>query len=388
MLELFLLLLPLAAFSGWLIGRRDANQQREYSDVSLDYLQSLSFLLNDQQDKALDIFVRMLETNSEVVEIHLALGNLFRKQGEVERSIRIHQNLIARPTLKPEHRSQALYELAQDYMKAGLLDRAEKLFLEILDKRKFTLLALRNLLDIYQQEKDWLKAIQIAERLNHMSEESYKNTQSHFYCELADISMRENDFKTARLMIQKATFTDKTNIRASILEGDLFSHDRKYKLALKSYNKVSNNDADFFGEVMDKIIQSYVCLGKEADIAKYFMNVYKNKPGILVSATFSDFLFLNGNDEIFKLLVHRLSEIKTTDELLGVFSLATKRPELVSQNLDKIFISVQNILQHKTRYKCSNCGFRAKSIHWYCPGCHQWGCIKPSLTTAEASMHH
>jgi len=387
-LELFLLLLPLAAFSGWLIGRRDVNKQQECNDFSLDYLQGLSFLLNDQQDKALDIFVRMLESNSEVVEIHLALGNLFRKQGEVERSIRIHQNLIARPTLKTEQRSQALYELAQDYMKAGLLDRAEKLFLEILDKKKFTLLALKNLLDIYQQEKDWLKAIQIAERLDYMSTDKYNNTQSHFYCELADNAIRDNDFKTARIMIQKAIFTDKSNARASILEGDLYSHDGKYKIALKSYQKVANSDADFLSEVIDKIIQCYVFLGREEDMTKYFVTVYKSNPNIIVSASFSDFIFSSGNKDLLGLFIRRLSEIKTTDELLGVIALVGKRPDLLSQNMDNILISIQNTMHQKTKYKCVNCGFRAKSIHWNCPGCHQWGCVKPSLNTTESSLVH
>lgn len=388
MLELFLLLLPVAAFSGWLIGRRNANQQQEYSDVSLDYLQGLSFLLNDQQDKALDVFVRMLETNSEVVEIHLALGNLFRKQGEVERSIRIHQNLIARPTLKPEHRSQALYELAQDYMKAGLLDRAEKLFLEILDKKKFTLLALHNLLDIYQQEKDWLKAIQIAERLDYMSEKNYKNIQSHFYCELTEQAIRDKDYKTARLMLQKAIFSDKSNARASILEGDIYIHDGKFKMALKSYHKVAENDADFLSEVIDKIVQCYVYLDKKPEMIKYFMNMYERSPNLISSATFSNYLSSSESDELVNLFITRVSEISNADELLGIIVLVSRRPDLLNQNLDKILMSMQNILQKKTRYKCVNCGFRAKSIHWNCPGCHQWGCVKATQNSNDVALVH
>lgn len=387
MLELFLLLLPLAAFSGWLIGRRDASEERECTDVSLDYLQGLSFLLNDQQDKALDIFVRMIESNSEVVEIHLALGNLFRKQGEVERSIRIHQNLIARPALKPEYRSQALYELAQDYMRAGLLDRAEKLFLEVLDKNKFTLRALKNLLDIYQQEKDWLKAIQISERLDYMSSDNYKTTQSHFYCELAESSIVISDYKTARLMVKKAIFSDKLNPRANILEGDLFLHEKKYKQALKSYHKVLHSDSSFLSEIMGKITTCYISLDEEEDMIQYIMNIYKNNSYVFITAEFSDFILSRESEEILELFKFRLSEIKSTDELLNLLSLASKQPELLTDNMGKILISVDNIVHEKIPYICSNCGFKAKSLHWNCPSCHQWGCVKVNINS-DASVAH
>lgn len=387
MLELFLLLLPLAAFSGWLIGRRDATEGRECNDVSMDYLQGLSFLLNDQQDKALDVFVRMLESNSEVVEIHLALGNLFRKQGEVERSIRIHQNLIARPTLKPEHRSQALYELAQDYMKAGLLDRAEKLFLEVLDKKKFTVLALRNLLDIYQQEKEWLKAIQIAERLNYLSSHNYKTIQSHFYCELADNAIRTDEFKTARLMVQKAINADKQNPRANILDGDLFLQEKRYKQALKSYHKILHFDIDYFSEVIDKITQCYIALGAEDEMIGHFMGMYKSNPDILSSSVFCNLIVSSGNEELLSQFVSRLTDVKTSDELLNVLFLISNKPELIVDNMDKIITSTNSIIENSTPYKCTNCGFKAKSIHWNCPGCHQWGCVKASLNT-EVSLAH
>lgn len=387
MLELFLLLLPLAAFSGWLIGRRDASEGRECNDVSLDYLQGLSFLLNDQQDKALDVFVRMLESNSEVVEIHLALGNLFRKQGEVERSIRIHQNLIARPTLKPEHRSQALYELALDYMKAGLFDRAEKLFLEVLDKKKFTVLALKNLLDIYQQEKEWLKAIQIAERLNYMASDNYQLLQSHFYCELAEIAIRIDDFKTAKLMVQKAIYADKQNARANILDGNLFLHDKKFKQAQKSYQKILHGNIDYFSEVIDKIIECYIALGSEGEMIRDFMGIYKNNPDILSSSVFCNLISSSENEKIFAQFISRLPAVKTSDELLNILFIISKKPELIVDNMDKIIASINYIIGNNTPYKCTNCGFRAKTIHWNCPGCHQWGCVKASLN-ADALLTH
>ena len=145
------LLLPIAAISGWLIGRQNkpSIQLGSTSEIPIDYIKGLNYLLNEQPDKAIDVFIQMLDVNSETVETHLALGSLFRRRGEVDRAIRIHQNLIARPTLTAEQRMQALNELGQDYMRAGLLDRAEALFNELIESGPHTINALHQLMDIY-----------------------------------------------------------------------------------------------------------------------------------------------------------------------------------------------------------------------------------------------
>ena len=162
------LLLPVAALSGWYIGRKSNTQQPVRKNNAIlppDYFLGLNYLINEQPDKAVDVFIKMLEVNSETYETHLALGNLFRRRGEVDRAIRIHQNLIARPQLKKSQRTAALTELAQDYFRAGVLDRAEKIFLELLEIGESQSVHLQTLLYIYQQQKDWQQAVQIAQRL-------------------------------------------------------------------------------------------------------------------------------------------------------------------------------------------------------------------------------
>jgi lipopolysaccharide biosynthesis regulator YciM len=163
--ELLLLLLPVAAASGWIAARRSQRQERGkcVNDTSPVYFRGLNHLLNEEPDKAIDAFVEMLEVDSDTVETHLALGNLFRRRGEVERAIRIHQNLIARPALTREQRAQALLELGQDYMRAGLLDRAENLFRELKDTRLHVRQALKNLLVIYEKERDWQACLDTAD---------------------------------------------------------------------------------------------------------------------------------------------------------------------------------------------------------------------------------
>ena len=182
-----LLLLPLAAVSGWFAARQDQRYKSRKcgADIPSDYFKGLNLLLNEQPDKAIEVFIKVLEVDTETVETHLMLGNLFRRRGEIERATRIHQNLIARPKLDRYQRSQALFELAQDYLKAGLLDRAENLLLEYAEVEKDSEPALRQLLYVYQQEKEWNQAIATAKRLAKASGESTDEMIANFLCEQA-----------------------------------------------------------------------------------------------------------------------------------------------------------------------------------------------------------
>ena len=165
----FWLLLPVASFIGWWIGSNTEKRTKTSKNISLEYFKGLNFVLNEQPDKAIEVFIRMVEVDNETVDTHLALGNLFRRRGEVDRAIRIHQNLIARSNLSEDERAHALLELGMDYMRSGLLDRAEKLFLELLDIGLYLKEAHFNLLEIYQQEKDWENAILIAKKYESIS---------------------------------------------------------------------------------------------------------------------------------------------------------------------------------------------------------------------------
>ena len=194
MAELLWLLLPIAAAAGWLAASQDARKKvRRITGISSDYFKGLNFLLNEQPDKAIEVFIRMVEVDSDTAETHLALGHLFRRRGEVDRAIRIHQNLIARPKIDPEIKTLAVLELGEDYMKAGLFDRAENLFLELIEMNEHTTIALTQLRDIYQQEKDWEKAISICSRLETVSNKSMHMLIAQYYCELAEESFRKNE---------------------------------------------------------------------------------------------------------------------------------------------------------------------------------------------------
>jgi lipopolysaccharide biosynthesis regulator YciM len=159
---LFLLL----AAAGWAMGRfGERDEEQPPAPLNIDYLKGLNFLLNEQTDQALEHFLEMVRVDDKTIETHFALGSLFRRRGEVDRAIRIHQNIIARPDLAAEQRDQALYSLAKDYLHAGLLDRAENLFSRLSQGSRYQVQALESLCRIYEQEKEWERAIDAAEKL-------------------------------------------------------------------------------------------------------------------------------------------------------------------------------------------------------------------------------
>src|SRR5215210_1655972 len=185
----WLLALPLFFVLGWLAARIDIKQLvSESRALPMSYFKGLNFLLNEQPDKAIEAFIEVVKVDPQTVELHFALGNLFRRRGEVERAIRMHQNLADRTDLATEQRVTALYELAQDYLKAGLLDRAEEMFLK-LQGSPYEQTALKFLLEIYEQEKDWLKAIDISKKMDSVTGQSSQREIAHFFCEMAQSDM-------------------------------------------------------------------------------------------------------------------------------------------------------------------------------------------------------
>ncbi|MEW8498538.1 MAG: tetratricopeptide repeat protein, partial [Candidatus Thiodiazotropha taylori] len=200
------MLLPVAAASGWFAARRGVavKSQKQPQEISPVYFKGLNYLLNEQPDKAIDLFIKLLDVDSDTVETHLALGNLFRRRGEVERAIRIHQNLIARPSLSREQRAQALLELGQDYMRAGLFDRAENLFIELTELKLHNEQANIYLLEIYQQEKDWKRCLEVADRITVSHYPALHNSIAHFYCELAEEQLRQQNMAAAESFLKRA----------------------------------------------------------------------------------------------------------------------------------------------------------------------------------------
>ncbi|MEE8379566.1 MAG: lipopolysaccharide assembly protein LapB [Gammaproteobacteria bacterium] len=380
-LALLFVLLPIAALSGWWIGRRtpDKSAPQKETAFSSNYFKGLNFLLNEQPDKAIDVFVKMLEVDSETVETHLALGNLFRRRGESDRAIRIHQNLIARPTLNKDQRVLALFELGQDYLRAGLLGRAETLFLELLDQGSFRSDAMEKLLDIYQQERDWQKAIEITKRLENFSGRNMAPLMAQFYCEQGDNFKAKGDFKVALKMAKKALATDRQSVRASLLQADIEKLTGHCKAAVKTLKQVEKQDGRYLPEVVEPLLECYQSLGKPHEAERYLSYLLDEHGGITPLLALVDLMRQRegeraASDRIVSFLRERPS-VRGLDRLIELHLVGSDG--VARENLMILKELTRRLLEGKAAYRCKNCGFKAKVLQWSCPGCKQWGSIHP-----------
>lgn len=380
LLETLFLLLPVAALSGWIMGRRSLSSKAvKYSDIPLDYLKGLNLLLDEQPDKAIDLFIQMLEVNNDTVETHLALGSLFRRRGEVDRAIRIHQNLIARPTLLPAQRAHALFELGQDYMKAGLFDRAETLFGELVESSPHSEQALEYLLDIYQQEKDWDNAIKIAQRIGVKTGKSHAELISHFYCEQAEIAQKQGEPARATKLFKKALAINKNCVRASLLEGQLEHEAGNEAAAIRALKRIEQQDADFLPEIIGPLLHCYQGLGKPEEMLMYLRDVLSRHDAISIMLNLAELLQYyhdDGTAEAFiEEFLHHRPSLRAMDRLIDINIKHAKEP--VKEKLRILKSVTSQLLEDKPVYSCHVCGFNGKTLHWQCPGCKSWDTVKP-----------
>ena len=378
--EALFLLLPIAALSGWLIGRRSlVKKDSGYTDIPLNYLKGLNFLLDEQPDKAIDLFIQMLEVNNETVETHLALGSLFRRRGEVDRAIRIHQNLIARPTLLPAQRAHALFELGQDYMKAGLFDRAETLFGELVEINPHSQQALEYLLDIYQQEKDWTNAIKIAQRISTKTGKSFNSLISHFYCEQAEVAYKQGEPARATKLYKKALSINKSCVRASILEAKIEHESGNENAAIRALKRIEQQDADFLPEILGPLLHCYQSLGKPEEMLVYLRDILSRHDAISIMLNLSNLLQHYQNDETAEAFIeeflHHRPSLRGMDRLIDINIKHAKEP--VQEKLRILKSVTSQLLEDKPVYSCHVCGFNGKTLHWHCPGCKSWDTVKP-----------
>ncbi len=381
MMELLLLLLPLAAASGWLAAKRsERSRERNLHAQGPAYFKGLNYLLNEQPDKAIDVFIQMLEVDSDTVETHLALGNLFRRRGEVERAIRIHQNLIARPALSRDHRAQALLELGQDYLRAGLLDRAENLFEELAESSLYQQQALRNLLVIYEREKEWEKCLQVSDRLESLTGEQLLKERAHYHCELAEKARGIKDFALASKHLKKAQALDRACVRASILLGEMEQDAGDHRAAIRAFQRVAQQDPAYMSEILSALVNSYKQLDRGSELREYLEQVYKRNQGYSEALAMTEIIREREGDEAaVSFLTGHLQEHPNLEGLERLLKLPLKGDMgAATEILNMLRELMKKLLEEQHAYQCLSCGFSAKAMHWQCPSCHTWSSIKPA----------
>lgn len=379
--DVALLLLPVAAFSGWCAShfRQTKRSVIQKTILPRDYLVGFNFLLNEQPDKAIDVFIKMLEVDSETVETHLALGGLFRRRGEIERATRIHQNLIARPNLSRQLHMQALLALGQDYFVAGVFDRAERIFQEVVDSGEQLSLALRYLLDVYQLEKNWESAIDIAQQLTVATGESMAAPIAHYHCELAVGHIMLGDDEQAMRALRKALSTDKSCARASLLMGDLEIRAQRYKSAIRYLKQVAEQDPDYLIEALLPLEQAMLALDRKAAFMAYLHHCLAAYPRTSTVLLLTDkILQTEGIEAATAFIVAQLRQRPSVRGLHRLIQLHLQHADhRAKPSLEILAYLAASLLENKPLYRCGVCGFSAKTHLWFCPSCRSWSTVKP-----------
>lgn len=382
---LLFLLLPVAALSGWLIGRKGAgvNEQRAYNKLNADYLKGLNYLLNEQSDKAIEVFVQMLEVDSETVETHFALGNLFLRRGEVDRAIRIHQNLMARPTLTQQQRQLALFELGKDYLRAGLLDRAESMLIRATENPELAPLAMPYLLEVYQQEKEWHKAIAVASKWKDRSGFPGMGSMiAHFMCEEAEEAFRTNRHSEARSLLRMAIKEDANSVRATLLEARMEMVRDNYADAIKLLRRIEYQDPGYISETIEAMRECHQRLGSDDELLTYLEALISRELGDSSIALLHAEMIrkFSGTDAAIIALeryFHKNPSLRVMRQLIE-WRLQS-RVEDAPNDLALLNKLIAERIDKKPAYQCRNCGFNSRTLNWQCPTCKQWNTIKPLL---------
>jgi lipopolysaccharide biosynthesis regulator YciM len=378
----WLLALPLFFALGWLAARVDIRQVvQESRALPRSYLAGLNFLLNEQQDKAIDSFIEAVRIDPQTIELHFALGSLFRRRGETDRAIRMHQNLVDREDLSEEQRLHALDELGQDYLKAGLLDRAEAVFLRLKGTR-LDELALQYLLEIYQQEKDWRKAIEVAQALPDHESVLWRKEVGNFHCELAANELANSRRETARADLLSALEVNPRCVRANMLLGDLVVAEGQDAAALDVWKRVENQDPVYLALVAERLMDGYGRLGKLEEGVALLRSYLERHPSLdLLDEVFHWELEKEGPRMAYQLVREELRRNPTLlglDKLLEAALLAA--PAEQRNDIELVKQLIHGHTRKVARYRCDTCGFKARQFYWRCPACGGWETYPPRRT--------
>ena len=382
MLELLFLLLPVAAGYGWVMGRNSARQaqQKHSSILAKHYYKGLNFLLSDEPDKAVDTLIKMIDLDSDTVETHIAMGKFFRHRGELDRAIRVHQNLVSKEQISALQRESALYELGRDYILAGFLERAENAFLQLLNSHKHFLNAQVQLFNIYQTTKEWPRAIELAEQMIGAGGDSDElNTRvAHFYCEQANIEIKNNNLTEAEIHLKKAIDVDEKAVRPWLLLGKIAMQQHDFDNAIDCLSQIPSRDLSWLSEAVPLIEECAENLNDHVKFNKV-LDEYWQQCATAYLAKVKLMAKAGKVESAAGVLLDQLKKhptMKGFKTLMGLYiDLQDHEQSTISLILLKELLEEQ--IKQRPKYKCHSCGFAGSKIHWLCPSCKKWGVVKP-----------
>lgn len=374
------------AATGWALGY--FGERDEQPPLNIDYLKGLNFLLNEQTDQAVDHFLKMVRVDDTTIETHFALGNLFRKRGEVYRAIKIHQNIIARPDITEEQRNQAFYSLAKDYLHAGLFDRAEVLFIRLNDKSEFTSESLKNLISIYEQEKEWSKAIEIAKKLNKLYYDDSLDMQiSHYHCESAEEAIDEKNYDKAITRLNSVNSKNNKTLRIELIFAKLNAIQGYEKKAVDIYFNILKQNNYFVAEALPLVFNIFKNQNDLQEFDKKLNSVINQKPKI---SNLIAYTALASNIEYSKSIDNCIEDYIRSDEALSEFinvnDIFQSELDIKDSSIKKIKHGLMVLANNNPRYQCNECGFSSQKLLWQCPSCKAWETQRPFLSVKFDSL--
>ena len=370
-----------AVLSGWLLGRWQPFTKKENQSasdhISERYAKGLNYLLADDSDNAIRIFTDLIEVNRDTIEIHIALGNLFRSKGEVDRAIKVHQNLLARPNLTRKQRHVAIAELASDYLKAGLLDRAEKLYREMIELKADPDTAYRHLLDLYITEKSWAEAVECAQMLYKMGERDAAVEYSQCLCEIAEAAIESGNHRLAHKSLERALEVDADSVRAALLMIQLHIKTDKLSAAKRLFARLVRQRPEYMVLYIEPARQIFPPL-EDRKYQQFLQEQYRLNPSNRIAMALLE--HYARNDEIEKARQF-LSDILRQSPSFEAFEFALRflksNPEQLGETWETLSVFLKVLQDKKIEYVCARCGYDSHGIQWLCPSCRNWASMKP-----------
>ena len=384
----WLFALPIVFALGWVGARWDMRLEKRENEIERlaqqkSTFKGLNLLLNEEPDKAIDALVQIAQLDPETTELHFALGSLFRRRGETERAIRVHQHLANRDDLASRHRDHAAYELGRDFLRAGLLDRAETSLNQVSPQSKFGIPAKESLLEMYQVEKDWAKAIVASQELEALQNKGREKEIAHFHCELADEALRRKDLSAAAKHVELAMQSSPNHPRAIILRGDCLVAQNQLTQAIEIWSLIAKNHPAYLHLMANRWISVHQVLGKvEEGLQELVVGLETQAGGELLDITFKHVMALRGVPQAETLMTEVMRHTPSLSAMALRAQARLTMAEVAKDNkAAQEFKASFDLLKQRTntlaRYTCGNCGFRAKRFYWQCPGCNHWEAYSP-----------
>ena len=381
----YLILIPLAALIGWVVGRRggEFHGETQVSQLSKTYFRGLNYLLNEQPDKAIELFLHISELDKETFETQVALGHLFRRRGEVDRAIRLHQGLVDRKDISDAQRIQALLALGEDYMKSGLLDRAESVYTDLVALDGRAPQALKHLMNIYESERDWGKAIQAAHQYEKATGENLGRLVAQFEGELAERFISAGEIQKARDAVKRAYDADSDSARAGMIEGRLAIRDGNDAAAIRSFERVAKADPDYLPEILPELMAAYQRRNDFVGAKSFLSAVSETYKGVAPVLALTQMVQQEqGVNAAREFLAGQLKDRPSVRGEAALIDLTLADGTEPIRTLEELRGITEQLLVRNPSYRCKSCGFGARTHHWQCPSCRSWGTVKPLLNYA------